>query len=178
MGLVEDSVKFIQGIPTHALIFLVLTIILGEFFYATGNWTRETQFIVLGGLAVAGIMSMKEVKPKKDLEDAKAIALNWVKQKKQHGIIEYGTIRESVEGITRMRNGRPWYHEVCVTVENPVTTHYVIGVDLEGNIISTSSRKHWSVKDSPNVEIVTPPDFMAWYKLSKAAEKELEEAAR
>lgn len=173
-----EAIKYIQSIPTNVMIFLALTVMLGAFFYITNNWVRETQMVVGAMFLIAVILAVRDVKPKIILEDAKIIAKDLIRSKKKLGIIEYGTMRESVEGTTRMRNGKPWYHEVCITVENPVVTHYVIGIDLHGTVVSTSKQKSWSVKQSPNVEIVTPPDFMAWYKLSKGAEKEVEEAAR
>ena len=164
----------IQSIPTNLLILSALTIILGIFFYITNNWNRETQMIILGMLIVIAIISIKESKLRVDLEPAKKIALDWAKEKRQLGIIK-GNIRESVEGVTRERNGSSWYHECAVVVENPHPLFYVISISLYGKIRKTTCRKSWSAKDAPDLEIVTPPDFPSWYKLQKKAEEELEE---
>jgi len=169
-----NLIERIQSVPTNLLIFLALTIALGMFFYITGNWTRETQMIVFGMLIVIAIISMKESKPKIDLEQAKKIALDWAREKRQLNVIK-GNIKESVEGVTRERNGSPWYHECAVVVENPHPLFYILSVSLGGKIRKTTCRKSWSAKDAPDLEIVTPPDFLSWYKLQKKAEEELEE---
>jgi len=167
----------IQGIPTNLLIFAMLTIFFGTFLYISGNWNQQTQMIIAGVIIVLILMGVKESKKKITLEEAKIIALDWVRKKKQTGIIEQGTPKESIEGITRQRNGIEWYHDVCITVENPTIIHYLLSIALDGKIIQTSERKSWTTKDSANVEIVTPPDFLTWWKMRRKIDEQLDEVS-
>lgn len=167
------ALDYFQSISNPILAWIMLSIILAVIFYVSHNWTKETQIFVGGMILVGILMGIKGMKPKITLEEAKIIGLDWARVKKQKEIIDYGTARESIEGITRQRDGKDWYHEVCVTVGE--RSHYVLGISLFGKIMSTSHRRNWKVTDSPNVEIVSPPDFLSWYKLKKTAEQRMEE---
>lgn len=172
-----EITKTIQSIPTNVLLFGVLTVALAIFLNISGNWTKEFQFLIGGMLAITVILGMKETKKEVDLEEAKQIALKWARQKKQTQVIK-GTIRESIEGTTRERDGKPWYHECAVLVDNPSPTYYVISITKQGKIRKTTKRNSWSAKDAPDVEIVTPPDIFQWIRAQKALEEKVEESAK
>lgn len=165
----------ISSITKGNTIFLALAVIVGIFFYVTHNWTKETQIFTGALVAVALLTSLKDIKPQITLEEAKIKASDWFKEKKRDNIItDYGHSVESIDGITRQRDGKDWYHEVGIQVGEK--SFYVLGLSMYGKIISTTHKKTWSVRDAPNVEIITPPDFLSWYKMKKTAEQKMEES--
>lgn len=174
-----DISETVSNIPKPILIFGTLLVILLSYSYWSGQLTTQLQIVIFGMLFLMILLGLKTGKKIIDLDEAKRIALRYVKSKKSLGIIKRGSIKEGVEGTLRFRQGIPWYYEVCITTDNPSKTHYVVTVEPNsGKVLSSTERDSWKTSESPNVEIVTPPDIIHWMKMKRELEKRMEEETK
>lgn len=172
--------KTLAGIPRYAIIFGGCLLVLLSWAYYTNQLTPQMQSIVFGGFLVLILLAIREQgKGGITLEQAKKKGLLIVKTKKSEGVItSKGSIKESIEGVTRQRNGIPWYHEVCVEIHGSITNYYVVEINMKGIEIRTTKKDSWKSTDSPHQEIVTPPDIMRWIKEKREIDSRIEDMAK
>lgn len=170
----------ISGIPKSILTFGTLLIILLSYSYWAGELTRELQIIIFGLLGLMIVLGIRSDSRKIiSLDDAKLIGSNYIKSKTGLGILADGELKEGLEGTLRYRQGVPWYYDVSIIATNPSRTNYIVSIDpYSGKVISSTEKDSWKVEESPNVEIVTPPDIISWMKQKRSIEKELEDRTK
>jgi len=174
-----DINKTISSIPRPILIFGGFLIILLSYAYWTNQLTTQMQVIIFGLILILILLSIKSKATGITLDEAKRRGHALIRRKVSEGVVRAtGSIKESIEGVTRMRQGLPWYHEVCVEMHGSPTRYFVVEYALNGDYIRTTEKDSWKSTDSPHVEIVTPPDIISWMKQKKEIESKMEEMSK
>ena len=127
---------------------------------------QTTIFFVIAAAFIAFLLLRTDEKKKITMREAIKISDQWIKEQKEAGIMEIGTIQKMPQCCLYREKGEPVSYWIGYEIISGAKKKYVVVVDcFGGDIIRFKEVSDWNIEEQKDIELIVLPEAVAGIKL-------------